>query len=54
MKVEAGVGLRGPVLEPVGAGEQTGAAVRTGQLGCGKPAAKEDVERGQEGCRDDW
>lgn len=53
MKVEAGVGLGGPGLEPLGAGEQTGVAACTGQLGCRQPEGKEGVDvcierRGQE------
>ena len=40
VKVEAGAGLRGPGMEPVGAGGQTGVAVGAGQLGCGQPEGK--------------
>lgn len=48
MKVEAGAGLRGPGMEPVGAGEQTGVAAGIGQLGCGQPEGKDGVERARE------
>lgn len=54
MTVEAGIGLRGPGLEPVRAGEQTGMAARTGQLGCGQPEDKEGVERGEQNVCLEW
>lgn len=44
VKVEAGSGLGGPEMEPVGAGEQTGVAACSGQLGCGHPEGKDGVE----------
>lgn len=53
MKVEAGVGLRDPGMEPVGAGEQTGVAASSGPLPCGQPEGKEEVERiGEDVCKE--
>lgn len=54
MTVEAGVGLRGPGLEPVRAGEQTGMAARTGELECGQPEEKEGAERGWQDVSLEW
>lgn len=44
LKVEAGTGLRGPGMEPVGAAEQTGVAACRGELGCGHPVGKVGAE----------
>lgn len=51
LKVEAGTGLGGPGLEPVGAGEQTGVAACSGQLGRGRPEGNGAVERTVGGVR---
>lgn len=44
MKVEAGTGLGGPGLEPLGPVKQTGAVASSGELGCGHPEGKAGVE----------
>ncbi len=63
-KVEAGAGLWGPGMEPVGAGGQTGVTACSGKLECGQPEGKDGVGMlgegvcvewgGQGGCRDAW
>lgn len=51
VKVEAGVGLRGPGMEPLGARERIGVAACTGQLACGQPEGKAEVEgKGKDVC----